>query len=686
MLKPRVTLGDIWDNIQGTLIKDVQHLKNHLILTCSSIGVNIDSREYSISKDNTKTTSPGMIFNVRIGFHNLKREDTLYSLLLSDTVLVTKNGGISITKDIPKDIVDISYDFKQEESDDMSIEEISAIEVDTKRKKGEIKPQKQNSVLSDHGFSLRREETMESIQVGRRTLRNTKAREAKHFHAENEAKRLEDQKEIAKALRRKALKDLKEKSHRKEPEKEVVKVPISYQSHDKFDATLNYETVAIDKTNETIFVPIFGRPVPYHIDWIKKASVEDNSYLRLAFEIPSNSKAKNKKIFPDPHKIFLKEILINFEEVSHLNSLCIRITTMKKERNKKLKSKQLRENIVEQPILLRSQDPIKLNGVFMKPYLSGRKTQGNLEVHTNGFRLSSNKGTCDVIYENVKHAFFQPSENSLLTLIHLHLHNPIIIGTKKTTDIQFYTEVIESSQAVSNNKYYAEASEREAEERQKRYIQSVNSKYLSFVEQVEEKISGFKFEKPDSGLEFSGVPYRDSVPLLPSENCLVNLTENPPFVVSLPEIQIVVFERVQFNLREFDISIVYHDWTKKVTTIRAVDIGQLEVLKTWLNGTGKKYYELDRNVNFNSLLSTVSMDPKSFWKEGGWDIYLNNQQQHQESYSDSDEYVDGMEYRDSEKENYVSEPSKKKRKKRKRKRESESETEHQTRKKRKVVV
>ncbi len=47
----------------------------------------------------------------------------------------------------------------------------------------------------------------------------------------------------------------------------------------------------------------------------------------------------------------------------------------------------------------------------------------------------------DVMYRNIKHALFQPAENEMITILHMHLHNPIMVGNKKTKDVQFYTEV-----------------------------------------------------------------------------------------------------------------------------------------------------------------------------------------------------------------------------------------------------
>lgn len=49
---------------------------------------------------------------------------------------------------------------------------------------------------------------------------------------------------------------------------------------------------------------------------------------------------------------------------------------------------------------------------------------------------------------NIKHAFFQPSDKEMITLVHFNLHNPIMVGKKKTTDVQFYTEVMDSVQTL----------------------------------------------------------------------------------------------------------------------------------------------------------------------------------------------------------------------------------------------
>ena len=73
---------------------------------------------------------------------------------------------------------------------------------------------------------------------------------------------------------------------------------------------------------------------------------------------------------------------------------------------------------------------------------------------------------------NIKHAFFQPAENEMITLVHFHLHDPIMVGKKKTQDVQFYTEVMEAVQTLDGGRrsmYDPDEIEEEQRERAMRH-------------------------------------------------------------------------------------------------------------------------------------------------------------------------------------------------------------------------
>lgn len=68
-----------------------------------------------------------------------------------------------------------------------------------------------------------------------------------------------------------------------------------------------------------------------------------------------------------------------------------------------------------------------LDSVNVRPTLVGKKTVGNLEVHSNGFRFNANnnKGYIEFTFKNIKHAIFQPCENDLIVILHFRLKSPI---------------------------------------------------------------------------------------------------------------------------------------------------------------------------------------------------------------------------------------------------------------------
>ena len=84
-----------------------------------------------------------------------------------------------------------------------------------------------------------------------------------------------------------------------------------------------------------------------------------------------------------------------------------------------------------------------MDNLNIRPILVGRKTTGSVEIMSNGIRFNSTKGhKVDIAFKNVKHCFFQKcAKDDLIVIIHLHLFDPIMLGTKKSKDVQFYKEI-----------------------------------------------------------------------------------------------------------------------------------------------------------------------------------------------------------------------------------------------------
>jgi nucleosome binding factor SPN SPT16 subunit len=111
----------------------------------------------------------------------------------------------------------------------------------------------------------------------------------------------------------------------------------------------------------------------------------------------------------------------------------------------------------------------------------------------------------------------------------------------------------------------------------------LNMAFKGFIEKVESLTNNnISFEKPFRDLGFNGTPFRSMVLLQPTTSCLINVTEMPPFVLTLEQIELVHFERVSFHLKNFDMIFIFKDYSRKVVMITSIPMSQLDQIKEWL--------------------------------------------------------------------------------------------------------
>jgi nucleosome binding factor SPN SPT16 subunit len=61
---------------------------------------------------------------------------------------------------------------------------------------------------------------------------------------------------------------------------------------------------------------------------------------------------------------------------------------------------------------------------------------GTLEAHSNGFRYNSVRGDkVDILYNNIKNAFFQPCDGEMIILLHFHLKVTIVNHNIHNTNV-----------------------------------------------------------------------------------------------------------------------------------------------------------------------------------------------------------------------------------------------------------
>merc|ERR1719192_3024622 len=295
----------------------------------------------------------------------------------------------------------------------------------------------------------------------------------------------------------------------------------------------------------------------------------------------------------------------------------------------------------------------KLKDLYIRPNIVQKRLSGILEAHMNGFRYTSIRGDkVDILFNNIKHALFQPCDGEMIILLHFHLKNPIMFGKKKQSDVQFYTEVGEITTDLGKHQHMHDRDDLAAEQAERELRHKLKQAFKGFCEKVEGVTKGeLEFDSPFRELGYHGVPFRETVLLLPTSACLISLTQWPPFVITLEDIQLVHFERVQFQLKNFDMVFIFKDYNKKIAMVTAIPMTMLDHVKEWLNSVDIKYTEGVQSLNWGKIMKTIIDDPEGFFESGGWSFLDPNSGSEAEGDEDDDLDSEDEEFKMSEDEN-----------------------------------
>ncbi len=293
--------------------------------------------------------------------------------------------------------------------------------------------------------------------------------------------------------------------------------------------------------------------------------------------------------------------------------------------------------------------------------MEGKRVPGKVEIHQNGIRYQSPLSThqrVDILFSNVRHLFFQPSQHELIVIIHIHLKDPIIIGNKKKTrDVQFYREATDIQFDETGNrkrKYrYGDEDEFEAEQEERRRRAELDRLFKGFAEKIADagRTEGIEVDMPIREIGFNGVPFRSNVYIQPTTECLIQLTEPPFMVITMEDIEVAHLERVQFGLKNFDLVFVFKDFSRPPFHINTIPVESLEDVKEFLDSFDIAFSEGPLNLNWPTIMKTVTADTHQFFADGGW-AFLQNESDDEDGDSEEDE-ESAFEMSDSE----LAEPS-----------------------------
>ncbi|KAK3814140.1 MAG: putative SPT16-general chromatin factor [Benniella sp.] len=599
---------------EGVLIKDVYNRAIDFIrnkrpelekkfVKNLGFGTGLEFREsnYLLNGKNMKELQRDMIFSLSVGFQDIDNNNASderskrYSLLVIDTIKVTTEAPQILTV-CDTGLDDVSYFFKDAADED-------------------DEPTKESPATQ---------------RAAKSAVLNTKFRSEQDEASKDQARK-EHQKMLAEQKHADGLARYGGSgSLKKDDQKSVFRKFESYKRESALPKEVSNLRIVVDQRNETLVLPIYGLAVPFHISTLQKVTKTDEGeffYLRLNFITPGQPGKKDDTPFDDPNANFVRALSFRSADGLRMSEIYNQILELKKNAVKKESERKEMADIVEQDKLIevKGKRPPRLPDVFARPGLDGKRA-GELEIHSNGLRYVSplrEDNRIDILFNNIKHLFFQPCDGELVVLIHCQLKNPIMIGKKKTEHVQFYREASDAQFDETGNrrrKYvYGDEDELASEQEERRRRAALNKEFKQFCEKLTESSeSKVEVDVPFRDLAFNGVPFRTNVLLKPTQDCLVHLSEAPFLVVTLADVEVVHLERVQFGLKNFDMVFTFKDYFQTPIHINTIPMSQLDNVKDWLDSMDIVFYEGPVNLNWGPIMKTIQEDPADFYKEGGW--------------------------------------------------------------------
>ncbi|KAF8468318.1 FACT complex subunit-domain-containing protein [Kalaharituber pfeilii] len=604
-----VVARDVYNKALSMVKSKFPELEKHFVKNVGG-GIGIEARDPALilNAKSQRVLKDGMTLAITVGFSDLENpkpndpKGKIYSLLLTDTIRVTAGEAIVLTVASPKEHKEVAFFFKDDEP-----------EPKAKEKKPVAKPPAKNVAI----------------------LKSKLRGDNKQLDDNAEARRREHQKELAALKQAEGLGRFSEGGAAGNgKEKKALRRFESYKRENQLPTSVSDIKIVVDTKNQSIIVPIMGRPVPFHISTLKNVSKneEDNfTYLRINFLSPGQGVGRKDDLpFEDVNAHFLRSLTYRSTDNDRMADICNMIQEMKKNAVKREQERKEMEDVVTQDNLIevRNRRPAKLTDVYVRPGLEGKRVPGELEIHQNGLRYQSPLRAdhrIDILFSNVKHLFFQPCAHELIVLIHVHLKDNIMVGKKKTKDVQFYREATDIQFDETGNrkrKYrYGDEEEFEQEQEERRRRAALDKEFKAFADKIAEagkKENNVDVDVPYRELGFNGVPHRANVLCCPTTDALVQLTDPPFLVITLEEIEIAHLERVEFGLKNFDLVFVFKDFHRPVAQINSIPMESLENVKEWLDSSNIAFTEGPLNLNWPTIMKTVTSDPHQFFVDGGW--------------------------------------------------------------------
>ncbi|GAA95631.1 uncharacterized protein L969DRAFT_615408 [Mixia osmundae IAM 14324] len=619
-LKPGATTKDVYLAAQALVKERLPDIAPHFVKNIGfATGLEFREGSYVLGPKGNKVLKEGMTFNLALGFADIPDPKDLkrtYALLLSDTVHIGKDGASAIS-DGMKSKAEICLYFSAEDTPKMKSKQPTNGKAETPSKRGVVKTRTRNEGREVDDTSLRLRE---------------------QHQAELAAKRQQEGLERFRGDRGPEL--LQEKKWKRFD---------SYPREHLLPDAIASQNIHVDYRRHTVILPINGYAVPFHVNTLKSTIKQEEgewTHLRFLFVTPGQITGKKEDTpFEDVGANFIRGVTYRSMDGTRFAELHKEVTELKKAAVKRENEKKEMADLVDLEDLIPEKRPQKLPDVWLRPPFEGKRSTGTVELHQNGIRWSSDARSdqkLDIPFNNIKHLFFQPCDHELIVLVHCHLKSPILVGKKKTRDVQFYREASDAAFEETGNRkrrrMAGDEDEIENEQEERRIRARLNREFKQYADKIAEASNGrIDVDGAFRELSFSGVPFKSNVLLQPTTDCLVHLTDSPFLVVTLADVEVAHLERVQFGLKNFDLVFVLRDFSKPPIHINTIPMQQLEAVKSWLDSVDIAYSEGPVNLSWPQVMRSVTEDPYEFFKEGGWSFLGGGEASETESGTDSED-------------------------------------------------
>ncbi|KAI8025619.1 FACT complex subunit SPT16 [Camellia lanceoleosa] len=320
-----------------------------------------------------------------------------FSVLLSDTVIVGENSPEVVTTMSSKAVKDVAYSFNEDEEKE---EEQPKVKAEANRSKA--LPSKATLRSVNHEMSKEEQRRQRQAELARQKNEET-------------AKRLAG-----------GGSGMMDNLGAAKPSGEL----IAYKNVNDLPTPRDL-MIQIDQRNEAILLPIYGSMVPFHVAMVKSVSSQQDTnrscYIRIIFNVPGtpfNPHDTNSLKFHS--SIYVKEVSFRSKDPRHISEVVQLIKTLRRQVAS-------RESVKAERATLVTQEKLQLAGAKFKPIRSS-----DLWIRP--------------VFGGRGRKLLLPAEREMITLLHFHLHNHIMVGNKKTKDVQFYVEVMDVVQTLGGGK------------------------------------------------------------------------------------------------------------------------------------------------------------------------------------------------------------------------------------------